>query len=364
MGGVFINYRRQDTEGYVGRLYDHLIQHIAQNEIFMDVASIDPGADFVTEIENAVAACDVFITMIGPAWVNVTDDAGENRLRKWNDYVRLEIASAIKQEKFIIPILVGRATMPILEDLPEDIQYLARRNALELSHNNFADDVGKLVEAIKPLLQQAQNLKPKPDNTTVLAKGDQLKELRIQLVGATDSPLYQYRVDNRYFPILGEGNPDANIMFIGEAPSKYDAEAGQGFQGPSGKILDEMLETIALDRKTVYMTNIVMDRLPDNRNPEPEEIAFYTPFLDRIIEIVQPRVIVPLGRFAMTYILNKYDTSDKKGKISQLHGKLMKATTPQGDLHIVPMYYPAVAIYQPTKKDVLRKDFEKLRLFI
>ena len=159
-------------------------------------------------------------------------------------------------------------------------------------------------------------------------------------------------------------NPDANILFIGEAPSKYDAEDGHPFQGPSGQILDEMLQSIKLDRETVYMTNIVMDRLPGNRDPEPEEIAFYKPFLDQVIDIVQPHIIVPLGRFAMTYTLTKYDSPDKKGKISKLHGKMMKVTAPHGDVHIVPMYYPAVAIYQPTKKGELLKDFEKLRLFI
>ena len=182
MGGVFINYRRQDSEGYVGRLYDHLAQHLEKDDIFMDVVNITPGADFVDEIEKAVAACDVFVTMIGPDWATITDDSGERRLTQWNDYVRLEIASAIKQDKLIIPVLVGRATMPSGDDLPEDLRALVRRNALELSHHNFADDVTRLVAVVKPALRSAQNLKTDADPDKIIAKEEKLRELRIQLV--------------------------------------------------------------------------------------------------------------------------------------------------------------------------------------
>lgn len=99
MSRIFINYRRQDTEGYVGRLYDHLLKHFEQDDIFMDVNSIQPGMDFTKVLDNAVAECDVFIAMIGPQWLSAADDTGERRLDQWNDFVRLEIASAIKQEK-------------------------------------------------------------------------------------------------------------------------------------------------------------------------------------------------------------------------------------------------------------------------
>src|SRR5690606_36296171 len=132
MSRIFINYRRVDSEGYVGRLYDHLIQHFDPNDIFMDVVSLEPRADFVQELENAVAACDVFISVIGPQWLTAADENGERRIDQWNDFVRIEIASALKQHKLVIPVLVGGTKMPAPTDLPEDLQALARRNAIVL----------------------------------------------------------------------------------------------------------------------------------------------------------------------------------------------------------------------------------------
>jgi uracil-DNA glycosylase len=361
MSRVFINYRRDDSEGYVGRLYDHLAQQIPPDHLFMDVQNIDPGEDFVDVLEEAVARCDVFLAAIGPRWLTFETEDGTNRLHQWNDFVRIEIASAIKQGKPIIPVLVGRATMPTPDTLPEELRPLARRNAITIRHESFTDDVARLLDVIR---RHSPGAPPKTDPAVRQQKQDALKALQVELVGATESPLYEFRVDNRYFPILGDGLPDVNIMFIGEAPSKYDAESGLPFQGPSGKVLMEMLDGLKLKREDVYMTNVVMDRLPKNRDPNPDEIAFYAPFLDRVLAIVQPRVIAPLGRFAMHYILQKFNAEDKGGKISQLHGKLMKVEGSYGEVHIVPMYYPAVAIYQPTKKDILQQDFEKLRLFI
>jgi uracil-DNA glycosylase len=161
---------------------------------------------------------------------------------------------------------------------------------------------------------------------------------------------------------VGDGNPDANILFIGESPGKTEAELGRPFIGPSGEVLDEMLEAINLKREDVYVTNLLLDH--PGHEPLPEEIAFYAPFVDRIMDIIQPGVIATLGRFAMQYILNKYDATEKKGKISQLHGRLIKATESYGDIFIVPLFHPASVLYTPSQKDGLRKDFEKLKMFI
>ncbi|MBC8170534.1 MAG: toll/interleukin-1 receptor domain-containing protein, partial [Anaerolineae bacterium] len=138
MSRIFINYRRQDSEGYVGRLYDRLMQQFKHEDIFMDVDSIKPGVDFVKTLEDAVTACDIFIAVIGPQWSNITDEAGARRLELWNDFVRIEIASALKQNKYVIPVLVGRAKMPVPDELPDDLKSLARRNAIELSHQRFS----------------------------------------------------------------------------------------------------------------------------------------------------------------------------------------------------------------------------------
>ncbi len=364
MSRIFINYRRQDSEGYVGRLYDHLVQHFSPDDIFMDVSSIEPGKDFITELEKAVAACDVFIAMIGPQWLNIKDDSGKRRLEQWNDYVRIEIASALKQDKLVIPALVGRAKMPKPTTLPDDIAALSRRNAIELSHSRFAYDVEQLVDAIKDAIPSHPSFKLAADPEMLRQKEAALKVVRDDLVNASDSPLYAIRIENRFFPVLGEGNPDANILFIGEAPGKNEANQGRPFCGPSGDVLAEMLQSINLQREDVYLTNILHDWTAEKRDPRPEEIAFYTPFVDRIIDIIQPAVIVTLGRFAMQYMLKKLDLPEKRGKISQLHGKLIKTALPYGEIHVVPFYHPAVVLYSASQKDVLQKDFEKLKLFI
>ncbi|MCA0457659.1 MAG: TIR domain-containing protein [Chloroflexi bacterium] len=364
MTRIFINYRRQDSEGYVGRLYDHLTQHFTPQDIFMDVDSIPPGVDFVQALEDAVADCDIFLAMVGPQWLTLADEHGERRLDQWNDFVRIEICSALKQGKVIIPVLVGRSRMPNPAELPDEMKPFARRNALELSQLHFAQDVKKLAKAIQDAAPAKQNHKPRPDSETLNQKEAAIKQVRLDLVGATESPLYQFRIENRLFPVIGEGNPDANIVFIGEAPGKNEAAAGRPFIGPSGEVLAEMLKSINLLREDVFVTNILLDRPPEKRDPTPEEIAFYEPFVDRILDIIQPAVIATLGRFAMQYVLKRLDLPEKREPISKLHGKLIKARMHYGEVHIVPLYHPAVVLYSASQKATLQKDFEKLKLFI
>jgi hypothetical protein len=148
MTKIFISYRRADSEGYVGRLYDQLTRHFDSSEIFLDVGTIKPGADFVTEIEKFVGGCEALIAVIGPQWVTACDKAGARRLDDPHDFVRLEIATALRNNALVIPVLVEGATMPSLAHLPLDLAGLARRNALELSHSRFEYDVNRLVAAL------------------------------------------------------------------------------------------------------------------------------------------------------------------------------------------------------------------------
>ncbi|MCC6612970.1 MAG: TIR domain-containing protein [Anaerolineae bacterium] len=365
MSRIFINYRRQDSEGYVGRLYDHLSSHFEPSDIFMDVEAMKPGVDFVRALEEAVVACDVFIAIIGPQWLTAESEDGSRRLDADNDFVRIEIESALKHDKVVIPVLVGRATMPLKRDLPETIAALAHRNAFELSHQRFAYDVEQLVRTIKSaLLPVKPATKARASSETLRRKMREIKALRDQLFDAKASPLYAHRIENRYFPVLGDGNPDANILFIGQCPGEYEAIQGRPFVGASGDVLDEMLLTIGLKREDTYMTNVVLDRPPDNRDPIPAEIEFYVPYVDRLIEIVEPGVIVPLGRFAMGYILRKYDLPEKKLRIGQLHGKLMQAKAAHGNIFILPIYHPAMVLYSAREKDTLRQDFQQLKPFV
>ncbi|MDX2161516.1 MAG: uracil-DNA glycosylase family protein [bacterium] len=364
MSRIFINYRRVDSEGHVGRMLDHLLQHFDAKDIFMDIESIKPGQDFVETIENAVAGCDVFLIVIGPQWLTASDETGRRRLDLWDDFVRLEIAAALQREKRIIPVLVGRAALPSPDQLPEELRPFMRRQALELSHTRFALDMQKLIVAIREALPNRVSRKPHTDAVTFARKEAMLRELRLRLVNATDSPLYGFRVKSGGLPVLGEGSPDANILFIGESPGKNEAEQGVPFIGQSGEVLNEMLNAINLKRDDVFVTNLLLDRPPEKRDPLPEELAYYSAYVDQLIEIIQPGVIVALGRFAMAYLLKKLDLPEQGGKISELHGRLLRGKLPYGDIHLLPLYHPAVVLYSASQRDTLRKDFQKLKLFI
>ena len=193
------------------------------------------------------------------------------------------------------------------------------------------------------------------------SKTDRLREIRDEVLELELSPLYEYRKANNYFPVLGEGSHDAMIIFIGEAPGKNEAETGKPFCGASGRILDELLASVDIKRSQVYVTNIVKDRPPNNRDPKPDEIALYSPFLIRQINVIQPKVIATLGRFSMVFIMEQFGLRDELKPISKMHGMIFDAKTDFGDVKILPLYHPAVSVYNPnTKKDLLA-DFQTLK---
>ena len=192
----------------------------------------------------------------------------------------------------------------------------------------------------------------------------QLRAIKDALVNLRESPLYEYRQRNSYFPVIGQGNHDADIMFIGEAPGKNEAETGRPFCGASGRVLDELLESIDLDRQDVYVTNIVKDRPPDNRDPLKTEIDLYAPFLERQIGIIQPKVIATLGRFSMEFILRRFGAFQSNQKISQLHGQVIKVRTAYGRASVVPLFHPAAALYNANQRTTLEEDFKVLKQFV
>lgn len=195
-------------------------------------------------------------------------------------------------------------------------------------------------------------------------KTEALKKIRDDVWNLKASPLYEYRKKNKYFPVLGEGSHSAKIIFIGEAPGKNEAETGRPFCGAAGRVMDELLASIQLDRQDVYITNIVKDRPPENRDPTPSEIKLYSPFLDRQIDVIQPEVIATLGRFSMQFILEKFQLPEATKSISTLHGMLLKAKTSYGEVSLLPLYHPAVALYNGNSKKTLLEDFQKLKQFI
>ena len=188
-----------------------------------------------------------------------------------------------------------------------------------------------------------------------------LKAIRDEVLNLKASPLYLERVGNGVFPVIGEGDHFAEIMFVGEAPGKNEAATGRPFCGASGKILDELLASIGIERSSVYVTNVVKDRPPMNRDPLPSEIEIYAPFLDRQIEIIKPKTIATLGRFSMDYVMRKFGLQNEIESISKIHGKMFHTATSYGEIKIMPLYHPAVAVYDRSKFPVLQKDFEVLK---
>jgi hypothetical protein len=150
---LFISYRREETAGHAGRLYDAIAARFGDGNVFMDV-DMAPGVDFVEQITEAVTSCDVLLVVIGPRWARLSDGGGRPRLHDPNDFVRLEVETALRlPDLAVIPLLVGGARMPGGEELPESLSELSRRNALELSDQRWRYDVGRLVTALAQLLK-------------------------------------------------------------------------------------------------------------------------------------------------------------------------------------------------------------------
>lgn len=153
--------------------------------------------------------------------------------------------------------------------------------------------------------------------------------------------------------VMGDGNPNAEIVFIGEAPGKKEDIEGRPFIGAAGKFLNVMIEAAGMVRSDVYITNIVKYRPPNNRDPLPEEKAAFLPYLLRQIEIINPKVVITLGRHSMEYFL-------PKAKIGEVHGQPQEITFNGHRLLLVPLFHPAAALYNGSLRQTLIDDFLKV----
>lgn len=160
-------------------------------------------------------------------------------------------------------------------------------------------------------------------------------------------------------PVMGDGSEHAEIIFIGEAPGQDEDEQGKPFVGRAGKLLTELIESIGLKRTDVYITNVVKFRPPENREPTPEEKEACLPFLQMEIAIIKPKVLVPLGRHALTQFFTKLSISDAHGKPHSL--KMGEAAAP---ITIFPIYHPAAALHNPNLRQALFDDFTALGEFL
>lgn len=182
-----------------------------------------------------------------------------------------------------------------------------------------------------------------------MSAAERMEAIRQQVKVCRACPLHQGRKN----AVPGEGPVNARVMCIGEGPGQHENEQGKPFVGQAGKFLDELLASGGLRREEVFITNVVKCRPPSNRDPEPRELAACRAYLDEQIELINPEVIVTLGRFSMARFI-------EGGRISQIHGK---AHTVEGRT-IVTMYHPAAALHQPALRGDLLKDFAHLKSFL
>lgn len=178
-------------------------------------------------------------------------------------------------------------------------------------------------------------------------KKSQLDRVKADILDKDICPELAHQAKNL---VVGDGSIDAEIMFIGEAPGKNEDEQGLPFVGAAGKFLNEMLASAGMARSDVYITNIVKYRPPNNRDPLPEEKAAFWPYLLRQIQIINPKVIITLGRHSMEYFLPGL-------KISQIHGQPKRIGFGDHKIVVIPLFHPAAALYNGSLRQTLIDDF-------
>jgi len=192
-----------------------------------------------------------------------------------------------------------------------------------------------------------------------VSKAELIEKIASEVRVCVKCPLWK----GRRKAVPGEGDISAYVMFVGEAPGYWEDTKGLPFVGAAGKVLDTLLEKIKLPRENVFITNVVKCRPPENRDPQPNEIKTCTSlYLNRQIALVQPKIIVSLGRHSTAYILSKagLETKTIEG-ITQLHGKVFKAKFLKLPVTVIPMFHPAAVLHNPKYRDALERDFELLK---
>ncbi len=184
-----------------------------------------------------------------------------------------------------------------------------------------------------------------------------IDKLRTKIASCTRCALHEERTNT----VPGEGDVNADIMFIGEAPGRNEDLKGKPFVGRAGDIFDKLLGSIGLTREQIYLCNILKCRPPKNRNPLASEISTCVGSLDLQIKIVNPKVIGTLGNFSTAYIFEKFNIPP--AKISAVAGMVIDVETPFGPKKIVPVFHPAVATYNVHKTDLLISHFQAFKPF-
>ncbi|MDD3295786.1 MAG: uracil-DNA glycosylase [Candidatus Omnitrophica bacterium] len=186
---------------------------------------------------------------------------------------------------------------------------------------------------------------------------EEIQKLNQEIHSCQKCPLGATRTN----AVPGQGNLNAKVMFIGEAPGATEDAQGIPFCGKAGGVLDELLAIAGLKREEIFIGNILKCRPPNNRNPQEIEIKTCTPYLDRQIELIKPSVLCCLGNFSTGYIMKKFSLGAKVQGITKIHGKIFLSDVAYGKIKIMPLFHPAVVTYDMSKKSVLAEDFRLLK---
>jgi len=198
-GKIFINYRRGDDPQAAGRLFDRLQDVFKPEQLFLDVDNIAPGLDFVRVLDERVAECDVVLAIIGKSWLEARKESGTRRLDDPDDFVRIEITSALNQGKRVVPVLIGDAQMPRAEDLPEALRPLTRRNAVRLTHERFRADTQGLVKSLQQALDEIEATREAQAETARLAQAEAERTRREAERQQQEAATKQRAVEEREF---------------------------------------------------------------------------------------------------------------------------------------------------------------------
>jgi DNA polymerase len=191
----------------------------------------------------------------------------------------------------------------------------------------------------------------------MINKTDQIKNLTRCISQCTLCSLSKTRTN----VVVGTGVIPSRIFFIGEAPGSAEDKQGKPFVGRAGKLFDSLLSSIDIQRKDVYIANILKCRPPKNRNPKSIEISQCTPYLEKQLELVNPEIIAPLGNFATKYCCNKYDI--EFDNISNIHGEKYSIKNKSKSCILIPLFHPAAAVYNPNLTNLMLQDMEQIKLY-
>jgi uracil-DNA glycosylase family 4 len=189
-------------------------------------------------------------------------------------------------------------------------------------------------------------------------KAAQLEKIKQEIINDVDLPLSSPHL------VFGRGDPNSDIVFIGEAPGKEEEKQGQPFVGPAGRRLNQLLQSMGLSTDNVYICNVLKYRPPENRDPSVREVELHTPYLLSQLHIIKPKLIVPLGNWATKYVLSGFDPKkmNKVEGMMKMHGKKTTVVSHEGDsFAVIPAFHPAAVLHNTKWEPHLQEDFEKIR---